>query len=219
MHGRGKQIALICADILTAALAVGAWFTMMLGAGRGRLLTAVGLYALRYFTVDSNLLAAAASLICAAASVRAMRSGGKVPAGLQILRLAGAASTGVTFMTVMCFLGPVFGFASMFAGPNLVMHLIVPVLAAALFIAGRCGEDIPKRKIVIGAVPVLIYGTFYALNIIINGRGSGPTTNDWYGLAQWGPAMYAPVIAIITGMGLALSFLYWKGGGGRSKDR
>ena len=70
-----------------------------------------------------------------------------------------------------------------------------------------------------GAVPVLIYGTFYALNIIINGRGSGPTTNDWYGLAQWGPAMYAPVIAIITGMGLALSFLYWKGGGGRSKDR
>ena len=38
----------------------------------------------------------------------------------------------------------------------------------------------------IAVIPMIVYGTFYLGNILLNGRGEWPDTNDWYGFAMWG---------------------------------
>ena len=93
-------------NILIAVIVPCAWVWMMMrGSGS---LAATGLNSLKYFTVLANLLEGLASVLF----LRSAR-----PAA-QLKYIAGVAVT-LTFMTVMCFLGPIFGYRFMVNLPSL----------------------------------------------------------------------------------------------------
>lgn len=172
-------------SVVIAILEPVVWF--MMASSRGvEALTATGLYSLKFFTVLSNLLLGLASLVYAFYLVRYLRSGLIVPKWVHLLKYAGTVAVTVTLMTVLLFLGPTMGYAAMFAGVNLWLHLILPVLGIAEFVFLDTQRGLSFRETLYGVAPVLLYGIFYYGNILINGVGERPNTNDWYGFTLFG---------------------------------
>ena len=128
-----------------------------------------GLAALRFFTILSNLLCAASSLLMALFLLR-----GQVPFGVWLLKYIGTVSVAVTFVTVMVFLGPAAGYKAMLSGKDLYLHLIGPLLAIASFCFTERLYPLTLPLALLGDVPVLLYGLFYLYKVVL-----GPDTGRW----------------------------------------
>ncbi|MBO4219661.1 MAG: hypothetical protein J5933_01900 [Clostridia bacterium] len=86
---------------------------------------------------------------------------------------------------MLIFLGPAFGYAGLYSGALLFMHLIVPLLSLAEYVF-FCR---PYSRFTVTLFPVLavfLYGAFYLANVLINGAGEMPAPNDFYGFTAWG---------------------------------
>jgi len=138
----------------------------------GKVFGSAGLSSLKYFTILSNLLEAFASLIW-------------LIKRNEELKYIAAVSVTLTMITVLVFLGPIFGYFAMFAGANLWLHLLVPLMALleVLFL-NKTRFD--RKANFHAALPMVIYGIFYLGNILLNGVGEWPRSNDWYGFCRWG---------------------------------
>ena len=130
----------------------------------------------RFFTVDSNLLAAIGSLLMLIGQLRQLGKDEPLPAAFLVLKHVGSTAVGVTFFTVFCFLGMLYGYASMIAGVNLYMHLITPLLAMLGFILLEKQPPIRFRSISLGLLPTLLYGVVYVYLVVIRKRWP-----DFYG--------------------------------------
>ena len=86
--------------------------SMLVWRGTGNMQVS-GSRAFMYFTVDSNVLCAIASLLIAGCQIRR-----EVPPGIFIFKYVGTTAVTVTLMTVLLFLGPVLGYGGMFSGIN-----------------------------------------------------------------------------------------------------
>ena len=90
---------------------------------------------------------------------------------------------------------------------------------------GRSGvvRMIPFRWTLYTMIPVLIYGAFYLGNILINGVGVWPDTNDFYGFVNWGLPVGIGIFAVILtatwGIACALRFVQGKIGASGSPER
>lgn len=105
---------------------------------------------------------------------------------LVALKLAAVCGVAITFAVVAFFFGPLYGYPQFYQRGNLFFHLLLPVTAMSEFLVIR-RKSIPFRYAVISAVPTLIYGICYMLNILINGIGGPwPYTNDFYAFLSWG---------------------------------
>ena len=196
-------------NLILTVLVLYSWLTMASGNDTGAMLTDVRLRSLKYFTLDSNLLAAAASLI--AVYFQVFRKG-TMPVWASSLKLAGTVSVSVTLLTVIVYLGPRFGYKAMLAGVNLHLHLTVPVLAILIFCILEGSHSLSFGHTFLAVIPVLIYAAFYLGNILINGPGSGPNTNDWYGLLFMGLSRAPLIIAIFASAAWGLAIILWKCG-------
>ena len=194
VHVNKVRISLACNIVLAIAEPI-AWLTMVFSRGTAAL-TAMGLYTLKFFTVLSNLLLGVASLVFAVYLVRYLRRGLIVPKWAHLLKYAATVAVTVTLMTVLLFLGPTMGYAAMFVGVNLWLHLVFPVLGIVEFIFLDTQRGITFKETLFGVVPVLLYGIFYYGNILINGVGERPYTNDWYGFTMFG-VQYMPVVLAV----------------------
>ena len=188
-------------NILIVIVVAVSWVHMVLFGGEA--LAAGGLENLKYFTLQSNLLAGLAALlwiICFAknADEKKMHS-------VEILKYAAAVSVGLTFITVMGFLGNLYGYAMMLSGANLGFHLIVPVLAL-WEICGLCDTKFTKKDNLLAVLPMILYGIGYMLNCIINGIGEWPDMHDWYGFLQWGYPVGAAIFAFLILLSWLIGF-------------
>ena len=187
-----------------------AWLKMMFSAGG--LLSSSGWGALKYFTVLSNLLMGLASLIYIAALV----IGKGVPRRAAVLKHTATTAVALTFMTVMAFLGPVFGYGTMFSGANLWFHLLVPIAAIVDYAFFFENPDSKFSDTFAAIIPMLAYSAFYLANILINGKGEWPDTNDWYGFLSWGAipglGIFAAMLLATWGMAAGLRALNRKSG-------
>ena len=138
---------------------------------------------LKYFTILSNVFEAIVSIIWLWKKD-------------EQLKYIAAVSLSVTFFTVLFFLGPTMGYAAMFGGTCFWLHGAVPIASIAEFIYFD-EEPVSKKDQVLACMPLLIYGTVYLGNNLINGIGEWPNTNDWYGFLRWG---YRTGLAIFTVM-------------------
>ena len=165
-----------------------------------------------YFTTDSNILAALACLLTAVFRIRALRRPGAViPLSARVLHFAGTVAVTVTFLTVLVFLGPTYGFGGMYAGANLPLHLLVPLLC---LLSTLCGDDtaLPRPSLSLyGAIPVVLYGAIYAA-FVLPGR-----MPDLYGFNAGGrwyitmPAFFIGAVVLSLGV-FWLSVLFRKKG-------
>ncbi|MBR1797950.1 MAG: hypothetical protein IJ757_08095 [Clostridiales bacterium] len=172
-------------------------------AASGSGLTSDGFENLKYYTVLSNILC---TLVAAWGSVFYIKEKENAPSQpLIIMKLISAAAVGLTFVIIAFFLQPLYKDLNLYDGSNLYFHLIIPVLAMIEFVLtpGR----IPFRYTVISAVPTLIYGTCYLVNILVNGVGQWPDSNDWYGFVNWGLPIGIVIFAVIVLMSFGMSCL------------
>lgn len=140
----------------------------------------------RYFTIDSNILAAIASLLLLPCEFRCISGkSDAVPPALNVLKLAGTTAVAITFAVVLVFLGPTMGYGKMFEGTNVLMHAICPILAIVSFLFFDGGSPLSEKQSRPALLPVVVYGFGYLLMVVIltETRGGWP---DFYGFNAGG---------------------------------
>ena len=161
-------------------------------------LTSSGWHNLKYYTVLSNIFAgivAAMQMVCDAR--------GRKP--LVSLKITATTATVLTFLVVAGFFGPLYGWIQFYQGANLFFHLIVPVLCILEFMMMENSDKLTIRHCMLAALSTVVYGSAYVINLIINGIGVWPDTNDWYGFVNWGYGMAAVIFIgiILVSFGIA----------------
>ena len=198
-------------EVLVILTTLGSWVRMF-RKGEGGLLSRQGLASLKYYTTLSNIFAGLVSLLFLLRGL--VRGGGSmVPRWMALLKLSSAVSVALTFLVVMVFLLPRMGFAPLFKGELFCLHALGPFLTVASYLANPDLPDPGRGASLIVLVPTLLYGIFYAGNLLVNGVGEGEETNDWYGFLIGGLKTLPLVFAVILAAAwiLALVLLRLKG--------
>lgn len=192
-----KRRVRIISDLIIAGLMLAGLILMLTNRDSGTGLTADGIENLKFYTVLSNLfcgITALASLI-----YRAVTRKDELPSVLLFLKLASASAVGLTFLVIAAFLGPIYGHLLLYRGSNLVFHLLEPLAGMAdLCTIKTYGRKIPFWWTLAASIPTVIYGGTYLINILINGVGTWPEGNDWYGFLNWGMPVGIGIFAGIT---------------------
>ena len=148
----------------------------------------------KYYTVLSNVFCGLVSSIYLAVMLLK-----KDTDRMAVFKLAAVCSVAITFAVVAFMFGPLYGYPRFYKRGNLFFHLLEPLTAMIEFILIR-RKKMPFRYSVFAAVPTLLYGIGYLINILINGIGGPwPYTNDFYAFLSWG---WPGGIAIFTGIPL-----------------
>ena len=140
---------------------------------------------LRYFTVLSNLLCAAAAL-----AVAGMRLRGAVSAGILLFKFVGTVAVMVTLLTVVLFLWKLYGYKNLLSGPDFWLHLICPLLALLSWLLWDRTPLTPGQAL-FGVLPVLLYGCMYLYKVVVR-----KTWEDFYGFNRDGkwPVSFAVML-------------------------
>lgn len=206
-----KRKPAIIVNLFVGILSYAAWLWMVLSVSNGGPLTAGGLFSLKFFTNLSNLFNGA---VCLVYAFRLLGSGW-VSRRLKTWKLAGTAAAGLTFTTVMGFLGPVFGYQFMFNGPNFFLHLLLPVVSMLSFVLLERNTRIPFRNTLWAMVPVALYAVGYLTNVLVQGVGDWPDRHDFYGFLMWGWPVGLGIAAGLMLVTWLLAILLRALGGGR----
>ena len=208
-------LSLICSAIIFVST-LGSVISFFTVGGRGNM-EVVGTRCFRYFTIDSNILAAIACAITAGFSVRSLKRGkDAVPAWALTLKFVGTVAVGVTFFTVAFFLGPILGYGAMVAGANLLLHLTSPVLAMLAYIMFDSGDRLRFPHALTGLIPTVIYGALYFVMVVVLGENNGGW-QDFYSF-NVGGRWYVSVAAMLLAT-LAIASALWALGRAAAKKR
>lgn len=124
--------------------------------------------AFRFYTIDSNVLCALSCLPVICYNIKGIKRGQlELPTWALVLKFCGTVAVMVTFLIVILFLGPTQGYRKMFAGANIFMHLLNPLIAVIGLMISENGFEFPKKLLLFGDVSVIVYGTLYLFMIKI----------------------------------------------------
>ena len=157
-----------------------------------------GTRAFRFFTVQSNILCAAAALLmCMAPSLP----------WVWTLKYTGTVSVTVTMLTVFLFLGPTLGYKKMFTGTELYMHLVTPLLAIVSFF---CFEKRPMSFVTAlsGLLPVALYSVLYLYKVIY--APEDRRWDDFYGFNRGGKWPISLMAMLAGSFALCMTFMLLK---------
>ncbi len=176
---------------------------MVTGKSEEGALQSSGIENFKFYTVLSNVFCGLVALICLVLLV-AKKNADKMAA----FKLAAVCGVAITFAVVAFMFGPLYGYPQFYKRGNLFFHLLEPLVAIVEFILIR-RKKIPFKYTVIAAVPTLLYGIGYMLNILINGIGGPwPDTNDFYAFLSWGWPMGIAIFAVITILAFAVACVF-----------
>ena len=145
-----------------------------------------GLQALRFFTILSNLFAGIASLLILITLPHS-------PYSVWLIKYIAACSVTVTFLTVMLFLGPSFGYKALLSGKDFYLHLCGPLLTLLSFVFLERFYALPFLTSLLGVIPVIVYGLVYLYEVVMIGRW-----DDFYGYNKNGKWPVS-LVAMYTG--------------------
>lgn len=152
----------------------------------------------RYFTTDSNLLAALASLIILPFSLRTFFGVTEgLPLWVQTVKYIAVCSVTLTFLTVVCFLAPTQGWGRMFSGANLWLHLICPLLCILSYLFLESRNRLPFSATFAALIPIVLYGAVYLIAVVFVGE-SGGGWKDFYGFNRGG--MWFVALPLLLGV-------------------
>lgn len=150
-----------------------------------------GVAIIKYFTVQSNILAGIAGLLFVIYYILIKR--GKkhaVPKYVYVLKFVATVDLLLTFFTVLLFLAPTVstGFFSLYIRTNFFFHFIVPILAFVSFIFFESEWLFSFKITLIGMIHMLCYTVFYTSVALshLGAEGKPDVIYDWYGFAQHG---------------------------------
>ena len=154
----------------------------------------------RYFTTDSNILAAAAGIAVSIGDLL-MTSGRitELPGWICGLKMAGTAAVTVTFLTVILFLGPTQGgYKQFYVEEGFYLHIAGPLLAILSFLFL---DPIPGGGIfmgIAGILPVVIYGLIYLRRVVLLRPGEEGWP-DFYGFNRNGHWKASMTVMFLAG--------------------
>jgi hypothetical protein len=177
--------------------------------GKGeQALVANGFESFKFFTVLSNVFMGITAFISLLYTKK------EAPTWLLILKYLATCTVTLTLLTVMLYLGPVYGYIILLQYANAFMHLIIPVLAIFhLILLEPKLEQYKYIYVIYSVIPMLLYGIAYMINVTAN-NGYGNVKYDWYFFCQWGLGIgvvaFLAMIVFAFLIGLALYFAYKK---------
>ncbi|MBO7452961.1 MAG: hypothetical protein J6U54_21730 [Clostridiales bacterium] len=192
----------IALNIILFAIVIAVWLYMFKSSES--FLSSPGLTNLKYFTVLSNLYAGVTSLVWAVFAIKDKDRKDAYKTA-DILKYTSTVALMVTFCVVLFFLKPLYRDLPMYSGANFWFHLIIPLWGIIEFIIFNKTKLGIKENLYTG-VPAFIYGLCYLLNILINGKGEWPDSNDWYGFLNWGLPVGLVIFMMIVLISVLLGF-------------
>lgn len=171
---------------------------------KGGVLTSQTADALKYFTVQSNILAGLSALV----SIIFILIKKDKPKWLVIVKFVTTNMVFLTFMTCIIYLGPLVGYLVIFSGTNFYMHLVVPLLAIFQFIFDEQKIDFKRSYVFFATIPMIIYGIGYFGNLIAV-NGFGDYRYDFYGFGTFGLGIGALVFLMMVALTFGLAFLLY----------
>lgn len=193
MGVRARNILAFIANLTVFVATAICVATFFLAGGVGNM-QVTGWAAFRYFTVDSNVLAALGCLVGLSCNMVGVITGEDyLPRWALLFRFAGTVAVTLTLVVVAAFLGFVYGFEMMFTGINLFLHGINPALCILTFMFLDKGL-VRFREVWIPLVPVLAYGVVYVLMVVYRGVAAG----GWPDFYQFNTFVTWPVSVLVA---------------------
>lgn len=179
-----------------------------------------GLGMLKYYTNLSNFLAGIVAVIVLPYEIISFKRGKDIlPLWALLAKFAITIALLITFLVTACFLGPTNvanggSYWALFAGGNLIVHLLVPIIASTCFCLFETKPTIKFHFSFIGMSTLMLYAIFYIINFyahLIPGGGiQGQSEYDWYGFfGDKGTLGIVLTIFAMLAFSYLLSFLVW----------
>ena len=151
----------------------------------------MGLRTFCMFTVNSNILAAAAMAMVLPYTLDGLRKHNyHLPKWIVVLVYAGVTAVSLTFLISLFVLAPVKGFGPIFSGSRFFLHGICPLLAFLAFCFCMSEQKLTFLDSLLALIPVAIYSALYTVMVMVVGEDNGGW-NDFYGfltrLPPWIP--------------------------------
>ena len=169
-----------------------------------------GITVFKYFTFQSNVFMGVVALIYAYYQILILlNKKDKLPHVLLVFNHVGVTAVGLTFLIVIFFLAPGYGFDKMYNNANLFFHALVPIVAMVnfMFIEKEC--KIKFIETLFSIIPSLLYGIVYFI-VVAATNGYGNIKIDFYMFGANGPIVgafnFLAVMSIAYAFGLILYF-------------
>ena len=155
----------------------------------------------RYFTNLSNILAGVVGLILFIYTLIHFKDDNPLPRWLTYLSLASSTGVGLTFITVLFFLGPTFAmngsnYFVMFMDDLLFTHFLNPVVSCVTFAFFLKHERVNYKQALFGVIPMAVYACIYSPCVL-----SG-VWDDFYGFTfggnWWVIFLALPIMLCVT---------------------
>ena len=130
--------------------------------------------AFHYFTTLSNLLSATGAMFMLPYAVEGIRKKRfAMPRWVSLFQYAGAVSVSITMFCACTIISLTLGPEFAFRGPQLLLHLVVPILAIILFLAVETGQYLTKKDMIIAQLPFWCYAVLYFFMVVVVGKERG----------------------------------------------
>jgi len=175
----------------------------------------MGVQCFRYFTILSNILLALGCVPVIAEDLRILQGKREqLSHRTVIIKFVSTVTAMVTFMTVLCYLGPILaptsGFFSLYIGGNFFLHFLNPLLSVLTMVLFERGERIKKAEILYCVIPYFLYGLTYLVMVVFVGQENGGWP-DFYHLRSEDGSWYFAAIAMtamVVFLGIVIRKLY-----------
>ena len=165
----------------------------------------------KYFTFQSNIFMGAVALVYAIYQLLIiLNKRDKLPHVLLVFNHVGVTAVGLTFLIVIFFLAPGYGFDKMYNNANLFFHALVPIVAMLnyIFLEKECSFKFINTLFSI--IPSLLYGIVYFI-VVASLNAYGDINIDFYMFGANGPLIgafnFIAVMSIAYGFGVAIYFI------------
>ena len=167
----------------------------------------------RYFTNQSNILAAIVALIYIIYKFSAAgKNSAKIPSWLYGLKIAAVTGVAFTMIITVGYLAPTSknGYFSLFMNSNLFMHFVTPMLCIISFVFFESAEKTDFKFSFAGMIPMALYASVYTPNVLLHlDNGKVNPLYDWYGFLAFGLNTIWIVLPLLVLIAWLLSLGLW----------
>ena len=178
-------LAMISALVVVVCVCIGV--TMNLTTVADENFDHMGLRTFCMFTVNSNILAAAAMAMVIPYTMDGLRTHNYyLPRWIVDVVYAAVTAVALTFLVSLFILSPAKGFILIFTGSRFFLHAVCPILAVVAFCFFMTQKDLGILDSLFSLIPVLIYAGVYLVMVGVIGEENGGW-NDVYGFVTYVP--------------------------------
>ena len=201
---RQCQLAFFSAAVVVICVCIGV--TMNLTTVADENFDHMGLRTFCMFTVNSNILCAAAMAMVIPYTLDGLRTHNyHMPRWIVDLVYMGVTAVALTFLVSLFILSPAKGFVLIFTGSRFFLHGVCPLLAIVAFCFFMSEKRLTFRDMLLALIPVLIYTIVYYVMVAVVGEEKGGW-NDFYGflsrLPHWIPLSAIMPLTFLIALGI-----------------